>query len=100
MEANIICRYKVDKNLCVPAMTCIAVEPELYILDDDGKAIPNETVNIDDVVAKSKDGEWVEVLVTEQGLERLKKSAMVCPVLAIIVEKYENGTWVRIYPED
>jgi ferredoxin len=92
-------RFKVEKDLCIPAMACIVAEPDLYQLDDDGKAEVKEGITLENIAFLTKDGEWVSVETNETGLERIAESARVCPVLAIIVEKEEDGAWVRVYPE-
>jgi ferredoxin len=96
------CRFKVDKDLCIPAMACIVAEPDIYELDDTGKADIKKQLTTDQIVAKMRDNDgWVEVDTDETGLNRLVDSAKVCPVLAIFVDKFDEKTndWVRIYPE-
>lgn len=95
-------RFKVDKDLCIPAMACIVAEPDLYFLDDDGKADINPEIQLVNIkkLASSGDG-WVEVETNDQGFEKLVESAKVCPVLAIFVEKFDetSNTWTRVYPD-
>ncbi len=92
-------RFKVDKDLCIPAMACIVAEPDLYELDDSGKADVKVDLTLGDIQEQARDGGWVTVETTEQGFERILESARVCPVLAIFVEIFENGSWLRVYPE-
>jgi ferredoxin len=92
-------RFRIDKDLCIPAMACIVAEPELYELDDSGKADVKKQLTLEGMQELVRDGDWVEVNTDEKGFERIVESARVCPVLAIFVEKEENGNWVRVYPQ-
>ncbi len=92
-------RFKVDKELCIPAMACIVAEPDIYELDDSGKADIKQNLSLENMQQLAREGEWVTVETNETGYERIMESARVCPVLAIIVDKEENGEWVRVYPE-
>lgn len=91
-------RFKVDKELCIPAMACIVAEPDIYELDDDGKAVI-KPITLENLAETVRDGEWVTVEGDDAAFERILESARVCPVLAIFVEKEENGEWARVYPE-
>lgn len=96
------CRFKVDKDLCIPAMACIVAEPDIYELDETGKADVKKQLTTGQIIEKMRDGDgWVEVNTDEAGLTRLVDSAKVCPVLAIFVEKFNESSnaWERIYPE-
>jgi ferredoxin len=92
-------RFKVEKELCIPAMACIVAEPDIYELDDSGKADIKQNLSLENMQQLARDGDWVTVETNEIGFERIVESARVCPVLAIIVDKEENGDWVRVYPE-
>ncbi len=77
-------KYKVtfDKVACIGALACLAVDDLHWKDDNDGKvdlknATYNETTN-----------KW-ELIIGEEDYERMKESADVCPVTAIIVEKIE-----------
>lgn len=91
-------RFKVDKDLCIPAMACIVAEPDIYELDGDGKATIKK-ITLENLAETVREGEWVTVEADENGYNRIVESARVCPVMAIFVEKEENGEWVRVYPE-
>lgn len=93
-------RFKVDKDLCIPAMACVIAEPDIYTLDPDGKAEIKDKLTLENLRELSRSGDWVIVESNIDVYNRIVESAKVCPVLAIIVEKEENGKWVRIYPED
>lgn len=92
-------RFKVDKDLCIPAMACIVAEPELYELDDSGKADVKVNLSLGDIQEQARDGGWVTVETSEKGFDRIVESARTCPVLAIFVEKEVDGQWQRVYPE-
>lgn len=95
-------RFKVDQDLCIPAMACIVAEPDMYFLNDNGKAETFQEIDLEKIksVANGGDG-WVEVETNDEGFQRIIESAKVCPVLAIYVEKYDETTseWIRVYPD-
>ncbi len=97
--AKIKYRFKVDRDLCIPAMACILAEPDIYELDESGKAAVKKGVTLETLRELARDGDWVVVESEENIYERVLDSAKVCPVLAIIVEVEENGEWRRVYPE-
>jgi len=90
-------RFRVDKDLCIPAMACIVAEPGIYELDSEGKAVIKK-LEMDTIREMARDGGWVEVDTDDKGYEKILDSAKVCPVLAIFVEVEENGAWKRVYP--
>lgn len=94
-------RFKIDKDLCIPAMACIVAEPDIYELDDTGKASIKKNLSSEDIrEMMQEDAEgWVVIETDEKGYERILDSARTCPVLAIFVELEEEGAWKRIYPE-
>jgi ferredoxin len=99
---QIKCRFRVDRDLCIAVSACIVAEPDLYLLDDEAKAVI-KPLDLEDLkeIAREDDGEqWVTVETTQAGFDRIMDSARVCPVLAIIVDREEGGEWVRIYPEE
>lgn len=100
-NANIKCRFRVDRDLCIAVSACIVAAEDIYYLDDDAKAVikPLDLEDIKEVARGPETEAWVTVMTTEAGFERLLDSARVCPVLAIIVEKEENGEWITVYPE-
>lgn len=95
-----IFRFKVDKDLCVPVMACIAMEPDIYILNDEGKAVIRNEINIDGIEKMLSKGEWVVLHASSEVYERVLKTAQACPVLAIIVEVRKKKKWVRAYPKE
>ena len=82
-------KVKVDRTLCIGAASCVAVAPNTFELDSEGKA-----------VIKKKDGSqtsdfvsYSDIYDTETNIEHAAKS---CPVNAIvIVEVDEKGNEVR-----
>ena len=82
-------KVKVDRTLCIGAASCVAVAPDTFELDSEGKA-----------VIKKKDGSQTSEFVnysdindTETNIEHSAKS---CPVNAIIiVEVDEQGNEIR-----
>ena len=101
MDNRIKCRFRVDRDLCIAVSACIVAEPDIYLLDDEAKAVIKR-LDMDDIkeVARQVDSEgWVTVETSESGFNRIVESAMTCPVLAILVEKEVEGEWVAVYPE-
>ena len=70
-------RIEYDREGCIGAAACVAVDPERYVLNDDGKAdlIEGE---------QQEDGKW-RYWITEDQLERAKEAAEACPVAVIHV---------------
>jgi ferredoxin len=66
----------VDKDLCIGSASCVAIHPDLFDLDADGKAIVKEGADISDV-------------------ERVLEAARSCPVSAIIVHDADGK---QLYP--
>lgn len=67
----------VDKDKCIGSASCVAIAPDLFELDDDGKAIVKDGASVEDVI-------------------QVLDSARSCPVDAIIV--YDTaGT--QLWPE-
>ncbi|OGH18049.1 MAG: hypothetical protein A3F31_03885 [Candidatus Levybacteria bacterium RIFCSPHIGHO2_12_FULL_38_12] len=87
-------KVKVDRRLCIGAASCVAVAPNTFELDSEGKA-----------VIKKKDGSQTSEFVsysdindTETNIERAAKS---CPVNAVvIIEVDEQGKEIRqVWPQ-
>jgi len=78
-------KYKIefDKELCIGALACNAISPEIWPRSDDGKVdLAKSTFN--------KETNKFELIIDEKDLEINKESAEVCPVEAIIITKIED----------
>lgn len=67
----------VDKDLCIGAASCVAIAPDVFDLDDDGKAFVKEGASFED-------------------LQMILDAAESCPTSAISVFD-EDGN--QLYPE-
>ncbi len=82
-------KVKVDRELCIGAASCVAVAPNAFDLDSEGKA-----------VIKKKDGSQTSDFVNYQDINdneaNILNAAKSCPVNAIvIVEVDEQGKEIR-----
>lgn len=78
-------KYKVefDKELCIGALACNAISPDIWPRSDDGKVdLANAKLN--------KKTNKFELIIGEADLEINKESAEVCPVEAITITKIED----------
>ncbi len=66
--------YRIDRDLCIGAATCIAIAPKAWVLDDEAKAIILDTAS-------------------EHTDEELLDAAKACPVAAIFITD-ESGKQV------
>ena len=73
-----------DREACIGAGSCVAVDPEHWELVDDGKA---------DLLGgeQSEDNAIHSMKFTEEQLELMKDSAESCPVLAIHIKRLKDG---------
>ena len=97
MEDKIQYKIVFNREGCIGALACSALDPELWEETPDGKVsiIGGEKV-------KNDIGEVVEeyIYLDELKDERVD-GAMACPVLVIEIYKLKNGEVVKkIYPED
>lgn len=87
-------KVKVDRTLCIGAASCVAVAPQTFELDGEGKA-----------VIKKKDGSMTSDYVNYEDINdnetSIQNAAMSCPVNAIIImEVDEQGNEVKqIWPQ-
>ncbi len=87
-------KVKVDRSLCIGAASCVAVAPNTFELDSEGKA-----------VIKKKDGSMTSDFVNYADIAdeeaNILNAAKSCPVDAIIiVEVDDQGNEVRqIWPQ-
>lgn len=84
-------KFKVDRDLCIGASSCVVAAPSVYELDQENKAVIKQKNN-----KKSSDSTDVKDLEDSNIDEKtLMEAAQSCPVKAIIVYD-ENGK--QIYP--
>ncbi len=77
-------KYKIifDRDVCIGALACNAVAPEVYTLADDGKVdLKGGT--------QRPDGKW-ELIVDESQIALNREAADSCPVYAIKIEEVEQ----------
>lgn len=67
----------VDRDLCIGAAPCVAIAPEVFELDAEGKAIVIDPQGADD--------------------ETIRLGAEACPTRAVFL--YEEDSGQQIYPE-
>jgi ferredoxin len=74
-------KYKIiyDREACIGAIACVAVNPKFWVMDPDGKA------NLLGA-KKNKEGKW-ELIIGEDDFIINKDASEVCPVLAIKIEE-------------
>lgn len=80
-------KYKIefDRLNCIGAGACVAVFPESWIMQSDGK--PNLTGS----GVNNKDYQEISVDISKQELEKHLLAARSCPVLVIHVTNLETG---------
>lgn len=81
-------RVKVDRDLCISAASCIALLPEVFELDDEGKAVIKSLKN-------AKTSDWTLAQDLSADSKMIIEAARSCPTNAIIVED-DDGK--QIYP--
>ena len=87
-------KVRVDRALCIGAASCVAVAPDTFELDSEGKA-----------VIKKKDGSMTSDFVNYSDINdnetNIMNASKSCPVNAIIiVEVDDKGNEIRqVWPE-
>lgn len=87
-------RVKVDRNLCIGAASCVAVAPNTFELDSEGKA-----------VVKKKDGsistDFVSYSDINDNETNILNASKSCPVNAIVIEEVDDqGNVIKqVWPE-
>ncbi len=78
-------KYKVifDRELCIGALACLAVNDKFWKESDDGK------VDLKGATLNKVTGKW-ELIIDEKDFNINVEAAEVCPVIAIRVEKIED----------
>jgi ferredoxin len=87
-------KVKVDRGLCIGAASCVAIAPNTFELDNEGKSV----IKKKDGTATSEFVNYAEINDTEANILNASKS---CPVNAIvIVEVDDQGNQVRqVWPQ-
>lgn len=85
-------KVKVDRDLCIGAASCVAVAPQTFELDAEGKA-----------VIKKKDGtmtsDFVDYDQIDDNPDNILNAAKSCPVNAIIIVRVEDdGSETQVWP--
>lgn len=77
-------KYRIvfDRDVCIGALACNAVAPDVWKLAEDGK--------VDLIGAKKRDDGKFEIVIDEKDLTLNKEAAESCPVYAIVVEEAEE----------
>ncbi len=78
-------RIEYDKSGCIGAAACVAIDDQLWVLDDEGKA---------DLTGHKIEGklQTLEVEATDEDkIKKIVESAKVCPVLIIKVTNLDTG---------
>lgn len=70
-------KIKIDRDLCIGAAPCVAIAPEVFELDEEGKAIVLDPKGADD--------------------ETIQLGAEACPTLAVIL--FDEETDEQIFPK-
>lgn len=83
-------KVRIDRNLCIGAASCVALEPKVFGLDAEAKAVVLDPVDPD-----KQYNEFVYE-VDEAQAESILTAAKSCPTNAIIVEDLDSGK--QIYP--
>lgn len=81
-------RVRVDRELCISAASCIALLPEVFELDEEGKAVLKK-------LAGDKTSEWTDFKDLPAEAKLIIEAARSCPTSAIFIED-DDGK--QIYP--
>jgi ferredoxin len=81
-------RVKVDRDLCIGAASCIALLPEVFELDEEGKAVIKS-------LKGAKTSAWTDIKDLPKELQMVLEAARACPTNAIIIEDDEGK---QLYP--
>lgn len=83
-------RVKIDRLLCIGAASCVALEPKVFALDSEAKAV------LTDPSDPEKQYQEYSYEVDENEAEMIIMAAKSCPTNAISVIDEETGQ--QIYP--
>ncbi|MEK7497088.1 MAG: ferredoxin [Patescibacteria group bacterium] len=81
-------RVKVDRDLCISAASCVALLPEVFDLDDEGKAVLKK-------IAGGTTSDLTDFKDLPAEAKLIIEAAKSCPTNAIIIED-DDGK--QIYP--
>lgn len=81
-------RVRVDRELCIGAASCLALLPEVFELDEEGKAVIKSLMG-------DKTSEWTDYKNLPVEAQMILEAARSCPTNAIIIED-DNGN--QVYP--
>ncbi len=81
-------RVRVDRDLCISAASCVAFLPEVFDLDEEGKAIMKRVLG-------DPTSDWTDFKDLPAEAQLIIDAAKTCPTSAIIIED-DNGQ--QIYP--
>ncbi len=81
-------RVKVDRDLCIGAASCIALLPEVFELDEAGKAVIKKALG-------EPTSDWADYKDLPVEAQMILAAAKSCPTNAIIIEDDEGR---QIYP--
>lgn len=81
-------KVKVDRDLCIGAASCVALLPEVFELDEEGKAVIKR-------LQGDKTSDWTDYSNLSAEAQMILEAARSCPTNAIIIED-DNGK--QIYP--
>lgn len=81
-------RVKVDRDLCISAASCVAFLPEVFDLDEEGKAVMKKILG-------DPTSDWTDFKELSVEAQLIIEAAKTCPTSAIIIED-DNGQ--QVYP--
>lgn len=81
-------RVRVDRDLCIGAASCVALLPEVFELDEEGKAVIKH-------LKGDKTSEWTDAKDLSAEAKMVLEAARACPTNAIIIE---DDSGKQIYP--
>jgi len=90
-------KYKIvfKRDLCIGALACSAIDPELWEETADGKVTIKGGTKVYDENGEVKE-EWI---ILDALKEERMDGAMSCPVLAIEIYEIKDGVEKKLYPK-
>ncbi len=96
MENNIKYKIVFKRDICIGALACSAIDPELWKETPDGKVTIEGGTKIYDENGEIKE----EFIILDELKDVRMDGAMSCPVLAIEVYKIKDGVETKMYPKE